>query len=429
MESSELLSFAFLGTLAVCWQQIKSALGRLRALFIVKITLNGQIADIVTAYIHAKGKPLGWGDQHIQSVCEWVRPRRQVMEVAYETPSLQPRVIRLDDSWITYFTLPCGQGIELVTSQVLVMTAIRWTADFKQLVWNASEWNANRRNAKSGRFQINVVSGRPSSQTISGASGQPASDTKPPVPNGLMERHYWHWDADDIGAEKPADPFAAMSLSPEGKAALQDFRRWREQREWYEKKGLPWSRGHLYYGDPGGGKTSLARALAQDGDMPLWLFDLSTLDNYRFTMAWAAMRETAPCMAVFEDVDSVFIGRKNVRAETCPDALTYDCYLAAMGGMQIAHGVFKVVTTNKPDSLDEALCCVKEDGTDATSRPGRIDRKFKIGLATEDQRRGIIRHITEECTDEDLKSTEGMSVAKVTHWSIEKVKAKIYGTE
>lgn len=428
MESSELLSFAFLGTLAVCWQQIKAALGRLRAIFIIKITLNGQIADIVTAYIHAKGRPLGWGDQNIRSTGEWVRPRKQVMEVAFESPALQPRVIKIDGSWISYNTIAGGSNVEFVLDQVLVMTAVRWTADFKKLVWNASEWNANRRNAKSGRFQINVVSGQPSSQMTAGGQGVPMPAPKL-LTNGVLERHYWHWAVEDIGADKPVDPFAAMTLSPEGQSALTDFRRWREQREWYEKKGIPWSRGHLYYGDPGGGKTSLARALAQDGDMPLWLFDLSTLTNYQFTLAWAAMRETAPCMAVFEDVDSVFNKRKNVRAETCPDALTYDCYLAALGGMQIAHGVFKVVTTNKPDSLDEALCCVTEDGTDETSRPGRIDRKFKIGLATEEQRRGIIQHIMDECAEDDVAHTAGMSVAKVTHWAIEKVKTRIYGDD
>lgn len=425
MESSDLLSFAFIGTLAVCWQQVKAALDRLRSLVVVKITLSGQIADITTAYIHAKGRPLGWGDQHVRSTSEWVRPRRQVMEVAYETPSLQPRIVKIDGAWVSYHTVACGRDIEIAADQILVISALRWTVSFKKLVWHASEWNANRRNSKRGRFQINVVSGRPSSQTgASGGQGTLNNDAPKPL-SGTLERHYWHWERDDIGAERPADPFASMTLSPEGQAALTDFRRWREQREWYEKKGLPWTRGHLYYGDPGGGKTSLARALAQDGDMPLWLFDLSTLDNYRFNLAWTAMQETAPCMAVFEEVDAVFVGRKNVRAETCPDALTFDCYLAAMGGMQVAHGVFKVVTTNKPDSLDAALCCVEND-TDETSRPGRVDRKFKIGLATEEQRRGIIQHIVESCSEEDLRVTDGMSVAKVTHWAVEKVKATMY---
>lgn len=181
-----------------------------------------------------------------------------------------------------------------------------------------------------------------------------------------------------------------------------------------------WRRGHLLYGTPGTGKTALVRAIAQEADFPVYAFDLSTLGNEEFRHAWNDMQESAPCIALIEDIDGVFHGRENVLAqqEGMRSSLTFDCLLNAIGGIETADGVFLVITTNKPDLLDEALG--KPTGTGTSTRPGRLDRTFLVPPLDDQGRASILRRICGTCSDDDVRATAGMSAAQTTEHAITK---------
>lgn len=229
--------------------------------------------------------------------------------------------------------------------------------------------------------------------------------------------NYLHWQEDEIGAPLPADPFSALSLCDVGHAAVQDFRRWLSLKEWYQERGIPWRRGHLYYGPPGTGKTSLARAIAQSADMPVFAYDLSTLDNIQFSEAWQNMREATPCIALIEDIDGTFHDRDNVLKSDKRDTLTFDCFLNALGGIETCDGVFLVITTNKPELLADALGSPDLEGG-GTSRPGRLDAAYCLKLPAVEQRRQIITRICDEYPEELILESEGQSAAKVTELAI-----------
>ena len=177
------------------------------------------------------------------------------------------------------------------------------------------------------------------------------------------------WLPEEIGPKLgPAKPMDLMVLSPETKDAVDEARFWRDSERWYKERNIPWKRGWLLAGEPGTGKTSLARAVAQELDLPVFVFDLASLSNEELRDAWRRTMRNVPCMALLEDMDCTFEGRKNI-AKT-ENGLSFDALLNTMDGMEGSDGLLMIVTTNHIEKVDAAI----------SSRPGRIDRVLQMTL-------------------------------------------------
>jgi len=186
------------------------------------------------------------------------------------------------------------------------------------------------------------------------------------------------------------------------KDLIQEIALWRNHKGWYQEKGIPWKRGWLLYGPPGTGKTALARAFAEDLNMPIYVFNLAALSNHTLMHAWSAMQVNVPCIALIEDIDNVFHGRENIarknglmgmfmgpkkddkESDAMPmTPLTFDCLLNCLDGVERSEGVFTIITTNAIDQIDPALGQPRQlpDGTVEfiSSRPGRIDKAIELG--------------------------------------------------
>ena len=154
---------------------------------------------------------------------------------------------------------------------------------------------------------------------------------------------------------------------------------------------MPWRRGYLLHGEPGTGKTALARAIAEDLDLPVFVFDLATLKNDELLKAWNQMLAEVPCMALIEDIDAVFHGRENIAVNQGP-ALTFDCLLNCLDGVQRADGLMVMISTNHLDKIDPAI---GQPGT-IGSRPGRIDRIVSMGKLEPNGRRKLAERILDQ---------------------------------
>ena len=210
---------------------------------------------------------------------------------------------------------------------------------------------------------------------------------------------------------------------------IEEIRRWRNSEKWYKEKGIPWKRGWSLYGVPGTGKTALTRAFAQDLDLPVFVFNLTEMNNRDLTNEWRNMLEHTPCIALFEDIDNVFHGRENVsrrgmgmsmypgfdmdddddpndslgrpagskKKRRMGGPLTFDCLLNCIDGVERADGVFTIITTNDISKLDEALGKPRKlpDGTVEfiSTRPGRIDKAIELTYMTLDCKRQMAKHI------------------------------------
>lgn len=190
-------------------------------------------------------------------------------------------------------------------------------------------------------------------------------------------------DPDDLGTPTHQGGPKDLWWSKDSEEILEDSRTWSKRRQWYHDRGIPWRRGYLLHGEPGTGKTSVARAIAIDQDLPLYNMDLGSMDNSTMEAYWQQVRGNSPCLVLIEDIDSVYTGRKPVQANpqlgTPP---TFDALLNAIDGADPNDGVVTIITTNNLDAVDVALSgrC-NPDGTVAEQerpRPGRIDRVIKM---------------------------------------------------
>lgn len=186
------------------------------------------------------------------------------------------------------------------------------------------------------------------------------------------------------------------------KDLINEIELWRKSKDWYLEKGIPWKRGMLLYGPPGTGKTALARAFAEDLNMPIYVYNLAEMGNHDLIKAWTEMQTNTPCIALIEDIDNVFHGRENVvrrpslfpmmvekkddhdgdkpRSSLAP--LTFDCLLNCLDGVERADGIFTIISTNDLSKIDPALGRPRQlpDGTVEfiSTRPGRIDKAVEL---------------------------------------------------
>ena len=135
----------------------------------------------------------------------------------------------------------------------------------------------------------------------------------------------------------------------------------------------------------------MARALAEDLDLPVFVYDLATLKNDELQKAWNQMLSEVPCMAMMEDIDAVFDQRKNIAVNSGP-GLTFDCLLNCLDGVQRADGLMVMMTTNHLDRVDPAIARPGDLG----SRPGRIDRVIEMNALDDAGRRKLAHRILDE---------------------------------
>jgi cell division protease FtsH len=178
-------------------------------------------------------------------------------------------------------------------------------------------------------------------------------------------------------------------------------------------------RGVLLVGNPGTGKTLLAKAIAGEAKVPF--FSISGSDFVEMFVGVGAARvrdmfeqakKQAPCIVFIDEIDAVGrqrgagLGGGNDEREQTLNAL-----LVEMDGFEGASGVIVIAATNRPDVLDSALL-----------RPGRFDRQVVVPLPDIRGREQILMvHMRKVPVGQDVKvdilarGTPGMSGADLAN--------------
>ncbi len=393
---------AIFGVIAASWDKLRWMIGRLFSVFVVHVCLEKDLARAISLHCWKNMRRSPFGMRRYSCFHEFVRPVRKNQVVAFETIGKDP--IMFWQSW--WRPLLLGEtddrgnddGPGHTYGRRVSLTFIRGTYNMDKLIIEATDLfntSMHKNENRDSRFYVEHVYGR--------VRLMAKDDDEEKAERGVAARSINHlaigdrrilkWKLDQLG---PGDinKTAAMSYleyPTDVTDMVQEAKYWLKSRKWYADKGIPWKRGWLLYGKTGTGKTALIRALAQELDMPVWIFDIASLSNEEMAGAWNRMLSRVPCIALIEDMDNVFEGRKNKSSEW-GGAMTFDGLLNTVDGVEPSNGVFFVVTTNRIDKLDAALGIPREGDTIST-RPGRIDRVMEFKDMTEDCRQRLAERI------------------------------------
>ncbi|MEO0587210.1 MAG: ATP-dependent zinc metalloprotease FtsH [Planctomycetota bacterium] len=146
----------------------------------------------------------------------------------------------------------------------------------------------------------------------------------------------------------------------------------------FQRLGGRVPRGVLLIGEPGCGKTLLAKAVAGEADVPF--FSISGSDFVEMFVGVGASRvrdlfkqakESAPCIIFMDEIDAVGRRRGSGFSSGGHDEReqTLNAILVEMDGFESSDQVIVVASTNRSDVLDPAL-----------TRPGRFDRQVHVPM-------------------------------------------------
>ena len=174
----------------------------------------------------------------------------------------------------------------------------------------------------------------------------------------------------------------------EAKAEFEEIVSFLKEPEKYTVVGAKIPKGILLVGPPGTGKTLLAKAIANESNVPFFSVAGSEFVEMFIGIGAARVRdlfqkasENAPCIVFIDEIDAVgrergsgLGGGNDEREQTLNQLLT------EMDGFKENKGVIVVGATNRVDILDSALL-----------RPGRFDRQVTVNLPDRLGRVGILK--------------------------------------
>jgi len=202
------------------------------------------------------------------------------------------------------------------------------------------------------------------------------------------------------GQDKEKVLFEDIAGNDNAKQDLQEVVDFLKHPKKYKELGAKIPKGVLLVGNPGTGKTMLARAVAGEAGVPF--FSISGSEFVEMFVGVGASRvrdlfskakKNAPCIVFIDEIDAV--GRKRgsgMGGGHDEREQTLNQILVEMDGFDGDTNVIVLAATNRADVLDPALL-----------RPGRFDRRVTITLPERKDREAILKvHFKKKPTDETV---------------------------
>lgn len=202
------------------------------------------------------------------------------------------------------------------------------------------------------------------------------------------------------GLDKERVLFADIAGNDSAKQDLEEVVDFLKHPKKYQQLGAKIPKGVLLVGNPGTGKTMLARAVAGEANVPFFSISGSEFVEMfvgvgasRVRDLFAKAKKNAPAIIFIDEIDAV--GRKRgsgMGGGHDEREQTLNQILVEMDGFETGTNVIVLAATNRADVLDPALL-----------RPGRFDRRTNITLPERRDREAILKvHFKNKPTDNSV---------------------------
>lgn len=201
------------------------------------------------------------------------------------------------------------------------------------------------------------------------------------------------------GNEKKKVLFSDVAGNEAAKQDLSEIVDFLKNPKKYEKLGAKIPRGVLLAGEPGTGKTLMARAVAGEANVPFFSISGSEFAEMfvgvgasRVRDLFSKAKKNAPSIIFIDEIDAVAHKRDARGGAGREDEQTLNQILVEMDGFDNDSGVIVIAATNRVDMLDKALL-----------RPGRFDRHVNVTLPERKDRVEILKvHFKNKPVDEKV---------------------------
>lgn len=198
--------------------------------------------------------------------------------------------------------------------------------------------------------------------------------------------------------------FTSVAGNEEAKESLKDVVDFLKTPEKYAVYGARMPKGVILYGDPGTGKTLLAKAIAGEAGVPFYAVSGSDfIQMYvgvgasRIRNLFKKAKSNGKAVIFIDEIDAIGKQRSSNKANSSDERdQTLNALLTEMSGFKESDGIVVIAATNRLDMLDEALL-----------RPGRFDRHIEVSLPDVNAREKILKlHLKNKPLSEDVNIKE-----------------------
>ena len=208
------------------------------------------------------------------------------------------------------------------------------------------------------------------------------------------------YDSETTKSKTKFDDVAGLEEEKHEMIEIVDFLKNPER---FNKMGARIPRGVLLCGQPGTGKTLIAKAIAGEANVPFismsgseFIEMFAGLGASRVRKLFEKAKKISPCIIFIDEIDAIGSRRSSNSGAESENNQTLNQLLVEMDGFDTDETIIVLAATNRPEMLDKALL-----------RPGRFDRRITIGLPDMRGREAILKiHAKDKnfAEDVDLKS-------------------------